>query len=157
MSDNGDAETKTTGTVSTFYPDEDRDNTPPAFMLDGKRYSVMDDEDAELINENVTIRFRYRKNGRFRNVVKGSVEVLGVQQPTSGSIRSSEGVQKNELLFSLKDAWVGAQSSIRSATLYHKDREDSTVDDLEETAEQLANLQIKLAARLREARTTGEA
>lgn len=161
MSDNAEKGTEITGTVNKFYPNEDRENTPPAFMLDGNRYSVMAEEDANRIGENVTIRCRYRKktteNGTYRNVVPESVEVLGVQQPTGGSVRSSEGVTQNGMMFSFKDARIGAQSSIRSAVMYHRDREESTVDDVEETAERFTDLQVKLAARLRDAGKTGEA
>lgn len=163
MSDNDTSGTEVTGTVSQFYPNEDRENTPPAFILDGDRYSVMADEDADRISENVTIRFRYRKktteNRTYRNVVPESVEVLGVQQPTEGSVKSSEGVQKNGdmHMFSMDDARIMAQSITRSAVLFHQDREDSTVDDVEETAERFADLQSELVQQLRGVPLKGEA
>lgn len=163
MSDNAQPGTEITGTVTKFYPNDDRQNTPPAFILDGDRYSVMADEDADRLAENVTIRFRYREktteNGTFRNVVKNSVEVLGVQQPTGGSIRSSEGVQKNGdmHMFSMNDARIMAQSITRSASLFHQDRKDSTVEDVLETAERFADLQSELVQQLRSVPLEGEA
>lgn len=151
-----------TGVVTAYYPSEGK-NDPHNVYISGhdQGFSTFDADTAEPIEEGIKITFRAEKNGQWWNIKEGTVSIVDRDPDTAdddtgdnGSIRNSECVQTNSdgeamHMFSMNDARIMAQSITRSAVLFHQDREDSSIEDVEETAERFADLQGELVQQLR--------
>lgn len=132
------------GTVTAFFPSND-ENKPHGVRVDGDRYTTFNDADVEEIEEGIAVRFRYEQNGEHRNIVEDSVEIIedNADEPeVYGDTAEAEP-------FSMNDARIGAQSALRSAVLHHQHREDSTDEDVVETAQKFADVQADLHRKLR--------
>lgn len=158
-----------TGLVTHYWPSEG-DNDPHAVLVKDydERFTTFDDETAEPLQTGIKVTFRAEKNGEYWNIKEGTVAVVDSdpgpvreQRDEKGDIRNSECVQNNDgeamHMFSMNDARIMAQSITRSAVLFHQDREDSSVEDVEETAERFADLQSELVQQLRGVPLEGEA
>lgn len=128
------------GIVTAFYPSEG-DNDPHNVYVNNNRFSTFDDDTVAEIEEGIQVEFEAEQNGDYWNIVGGSVEVVesGEESPT-GEIEP----------MSLNDARVSSQSVLRSAVLHHQHREDSTAEDVVETAKTFADAQVALYERLRQ-------
>jgi hypothetical protein len=138
--------TPVSGKVTQYYPSEG-ENDPYALYVDGDRYTTFNGEDVEDVKEDVVVRFQYVQNGKHRNVVPGSVEVVDADDEPE--VYGSTGDVEP---FSPSDAKITSQSVLRSAVLHHQRREDSTVEDVVETAKTFADAQIALYKQFRNAK-----
>jgi hypothetical protein len=154
------------GIVTHYWPSEG-ENDPHALYVKGydEKFSTFDDETAAPIQTGTEVHFRAEKNGEHWNIKDGTVSVLDddpgpvrEQRGTDGSIKSSECSGEDAMrMFSMDDARIMSQSITRSAVMFHQYRAESTVADVEETAEQFAELQADLFKQLRGAVMEAEA
>jgi hypothetical protein len=144
MSNDDQQGTEVSGVVTRFYPSQE-EGKPHGVYVDGDRYTTFNDEDVEEIAEGAVVQFRYEQNGEHRNVVPGSVTVVDTdEKPEVYGGTSSE-----DDMLPLTDARIMSQSILRSAVFHHQHREESTPQDVEETAKQFADAQTHLFRRLR--------
>lgn len=158
-----------TGLITGYWPSEGKNDPHAIHVKDyDERFTTFDDETAEPLQTGIKVTFRAEKNGDYWNIKEGTVAVVDSdpgpareQRGQQGDIRNSECVQTNgdtgeTRMFSMNDARIMSQSIVRSAVLFHQDREDSTVEDVEETAHRLADLEPELVRQLRSVPLGGE-
>lgn len=144
----GDQETKSVeGAVTAFYPSEG-ENDPYNVYVDTEdgKFSTFNGETVEDIEEGVRVRFEAEQNNGHWNIVDGSVEII--EQDEEPEVY---GDTEPDTTMSPTDARIGSQSVLRSAVLHHQHREDSTDEDVVETAKRFADAQLSLYEKLRNA------
>ena len=109
------------------------------------RFSTFHDETVAEIEKGVRVRFEAKRNGQHWNIVDDSVDILEDEES------EVYGGMDEPMLFGLDDARISSQSLVRSSVMFHQDRDGSTVEEVEKTAHELADLQIELTEKLRNA------
>lgn len=145
MSD--DRETKeVAGAVTAFYPSEG-ENDPYNIYVDTEdgKFSTFNGETVEVIEEGVQVEFEAVQNNGHWNIVDGTVEII---EDDDSEVYGETAV---DVAMAPTDARIASQSLIRSAVLFHQNREDNTDEDVADTAERFADVQTSLYRKLRNA------
>lgn len=145
MSDEKDV----SGVVNAVFWNEGDDNKPVKVYLkdEEKPYSTFDTETVSAIEEGRAVAFDVEENNGYQNIVDDSVEIREQDGARSTETESDTG-SGDAAAFTPTDARIMSQSLIRSAVLFHQNREDSTAEDVVETAEKFADAQNDLFQQL---------
>lgn len=140
------------GRITAFYPSEGENDPYNLYVNteDGK-FSTFNGDTVGDIEEDIHVRFEAEQNNGHWNIVDDSVEIVeNADEP------EVYGSTDSDVPMSPSDARIVSQSVLRSAVLFHQGREDSTDEDVKETAEEFADTHLELYGKLRNAGQDGE-
>lgn len=158
-----------TGVVTAYYPSEGK-NDPHNVYISGhdQGFSTFDADTTEPIEEGIEITFRAEKNGKWWNIKEGTVSIRdrdpdagGETAGGKGSIRNSEGVQKNgdrgELFESPGDRSKRCNTALMQAVDMVKPmvEPDISEDRYEELVDRVLKTAPKFEQKLREMNRQG--
>jgi hypothetical protein len=94
--------------VDTYFEKQPADNKPHKIIIGNDAYTTFDDATVDGVAEGDVVSFEYVVNGRFNNIVDGSLEIIEAGRDDGGPVATPTGIQ------------IRRQVALKAAVEFHK-------------------------------------
>lgn len=104
--------------VDTYFEKKPAENKPHKILIGQNAFSTFDDATVEDVEEGAVVSFEFVTNGRYNNIVDGSLEIVEDSDGDSGGADQRDAGVAGP---SPTDARIRRQVALKAAVEHHKD------------------------------------